>query len=63
MGKKVKNPCKGRCYDYDFKKEYCRGCGLTLKEREKWFFLSDADRKKILERIAKSSGRGPSEKT
>jgi predicted Fe-S protein YdhL (DUF1289 family) len=63
MGKTIDNPCVRRCYDYDFTEDYCRGCGITLEERQKWFLLPTEDRQKILDRIAKSRRTGTPAKT
>lgn len=54
MGSQIKNPCVRKCYDYDFTEGYCRGCGITLEERQKWFLLSNEARQKIIDRIAKA---------
>ncbi len=57
--KRIKNPCKGQCYDINYKKSLCLGCGRTLIEIEKWSGMSEEEKLKITKRIAATAARTP----
>lgn len=52
----VPSPCIRQCNRIDFEKEICLGCFRTMDEIGAWWNLSDADKEKILKRIAQRRG-------
>ncbi|MGE0371075.1 MAG: DUF1289 domain-containing protein [Gammaproteobacteria bacterium] len=50
MGSAVKSPCVNECIMDD--NGVCTACGMTDKESNTWYKLSDEERLKIVERLA-----------
>jgi len=48
----LRSPCIKVCIP-DNENVYCTGCDRTLDEIREWWVLSDEDKRKILERIAR----------
>jgi len=49
MGSAVKSPCTSECI---MDNGICTACGMTEKESNTWYKLSDEERIKIVERLA-----------
>lgn len=47
----------------DLQKNLCKGCGITLPEREHWSRLSNETKANIVERLARTRKRTPRGKT
>jgi len=48
MTEEIKSPCIDLCIMED---GVCTGCGMTNEESNKWYKLSNEERKKIVERV------------
>lgn len=44
----MQSPCIAKCF-YDHKKDHCTGCFRNLEEIGKWWRLTDAEKKVVLE--------------
>lgn len=49
MGSAVKSPCISECI---MDNDVCTACGMTEKESNTWYKLTDEERIKIVERLA-----------